>query len=106
MNVDGIELEIIDSTGKYDYQWSEFAVMRGDDGHLYVGDAFGRSGESFSDRLDRVTQVSSWQDAAKAVIDWGGMGGADLIGRLSVTRPVAFDGSAVVSPVPPAALPE
>ena len=51
INVNGIELEVLESTGVYDYSWSEFGVMRGDDGHLYVGDTSGCSCNSWGEDL-------------------------------------------------------
>jgi hypothetical protein len=100
--INGVTLTIIDSTGTYDYQWSEFAVMRGDDGLLYVGDTSGCSCNSFTENLceDDVTLVASWQEAAEKCKEWIGTaymdesekrGGMDLIERLAQSRPPAVE---------------
>lgn len=100
MKIDGIELTILESTGVYDYEWAEFAVMRGNDGYLYVGDTSGCSCYGFEDNLDEITRVSSWQDAATAAQEWAKdrsysdeekAAGIQLAERLMVLRPPAFD---------------
>ena len=104
ISINGIDLEIIDQTGTYDYEWSEFAVMRGDDGHLYIGHTGGCSCNYFDENLDEVTQVKSWQEAAEYAKRWaagdlpdGGpyledekRGAMDLIERLTKSQPPAF----------------
>jgi hypothetical protein len=104
VKVDGIELEIIESTGVYDYSWSEFALMRGDDGHLYVGDASGCSCNSFEENLDEITRVASWQEGAERAQEWAEyeyrdgsekQGAMDMIERLAKSSPAAFDPEAV-----------
>jgi hypothetical protein len=112
---DGVTLTVIDRTGTYDYQWSEFAVMRGSDGWLYVGATSGCSCNYFEENLspNDVVKVSSWQDAANRAQRWAagedyGVGeqygpyeedekraGMDLVERLAKSQPVAFDASAV-----------
>jgi hypothetical protein len=102
MNVNGIDLTIIDSTGVYDYSWSEFAVMRGDDGYLYVGEDSGCSCYGFGDGLDEVTKVASWQDACAKAQEWAKeyasgeerQGCMDMIERLTVSRPAAYERAA------------
>lgn len=104
MKVNGIELDIIDSTGVYGYEWSEFAVMRGDDGYLYVGSASGCSCNDFTDSLSAIEQVQSWQEAATKAKEWSDhaysdterKGCMDMIERLTDERPAAFDPSNVV----------
>jgi len=110
VTIDGttVNLTILDSTGVYDYSWSEFAVMRGDDGYLYVASDSGCSCNYFGDAgfdPDDVTRVKSWQDAAAKAQEWAGDGPCideerkgcmDMIERLTNTRPPAFDPSAVV----------
>jgi hypothetical protein len=104
VKVNDIELTVIDSTGVYDYSWSEFALMRGDDGYLYVGDASGCSCNNFEENLDEITRVDSWQDAATKAQEWGEyeyrdgsekQGALDMIERLMKNGPAAFDPSAV-----------
>lgn len=105
MNVNGIELTILESTGVYDYSWSEFAVMRGDDGHLYVGDTSGCSCNSFEENLDEITRVASWHEAAAKAQEWAAyehrdgderQGALDMIERLMKSAPPAFDPGAVL----------
>ena len=106
MKIDGIELTILDSTGVYDYSWNEFAVMRGDDGFLYVGDASGCSCYGFEENLDEVTKVASWQEACAKAQEWAKeekyldeserKGCMDMIERLNTAQPPAFDPATVV----------
>ena len=103
MNVNGIDLTVIDSTGVYDYSWSEFAVMRGSDGYLYVGSASGCSCYDFTDSLQEVTKVASWQEACTKAQEWAAeeayeeaerKGCMDMIERLTVSRPAAYERAA------------
>ncbi|HUG51772.1 MAG TPA: hypothetical protein VLZ78_12315 [Terrimesophilobacter sp.] len=98
--VDGIDLEVIDRTGVYDYEWSEFAVMRGSDGHLYVGHTSGCSCNDFEENLTEVVRVGSWQEAADHAKRWAededgaylgeeSQAGMNLIERLAKSRPAA-----------------
>jgi len=113
---DGARLTVLDQTGTYDYEWSEFAVMRGSDGWLYVGATGGCSCNYFDSNLmpEDVVKVTSWQDAANRAQRWAagedyGTGelygpyledekraGMDLAERLAKTQPPAFDPAAVV----------
>lgn len=81
------------------YDWDEFHVLRGVDGHLYVGSASGCSCNSFSD-TDPITfqRVGSWQQAAAEALAWVGeessyrdeqreTAAMNLIERLSRVRP-------------------
>jgi hypothetical protein len=99
----GVELRRIDSTGVYDYQWSEFAVMRGIDGLLYVGSDSGCSCNSFGDHgdLQDFRPAENWHDVVKAVRQWRDelgdysssekRGAEELIERLSKSRPKKRD---------------
>ena len=97
--IDGVELTILDQTGTYDYEWSEFAVMRGSDGRLYVGHSGGCSCNYFDENLDEVTLVKSWQEAAEYAKRWAAgeladgpyledekRGAMDLIERLAKSQ--------------------
>lgn len=106
MRIDGIDLSIIDSSGAWDYQWSEFALMRGNDGYLYVGSDAGCSCYCFGDAdvLDDFERVSSWQEAAAKAQAWAGEGETDekrgvmeMIERLMKASPIAFDPDATAS---------
>jgi hypothetical protein len=105
VNINGVELTVLERTGIYDYSWNVFAVMRGDDGLLYVGDTSGCSCYGFEDTLDEVEVVKSWQDAATKAQEWAKTSaydeeekaaGIELAERLMTLRPPAFDPSAVV----------
>ena len=104
MNVNGVNLTLLDSTGVYGYQWSEFGVMRGDDGYLYWGATSGCSCNSFADNLDEVTRAASWHDVANAAREFADgayylsekQGTLDLVERLMRDQPAAFDASVVV----------
>jgi hypothetical protein len=67
-----VAMTILDRTGTYDDEWSEFALMRGSDGCLYVGATSGCSCNCFEENLDAedVVKVPSWQDAARRAQLW------------------------------------
>lgn len=102
LTVKGIGLTILDRTGTYDYEWSEFAVMRGSDGYLYVGDTGGCSCNDFEENLGEITRVASWQEAATKATEWAGADGGpyledekragmDLAERLTKSQPAKFE---------------
>lgn len=80
------------------YEWDEVLVMRGPDGHLYVGSDSGCSCNWFGDEgMEGVVErVASWQEAADYIQEWIAEEpdprtdvGMNLIERLRETRPVA-----------------
>jgi hypothetical protein len=106
VRVNDIDLTVIDKTGIYDYSWHEFALMRGSDGHLYVGWTSGCSCNSFAENLDAIQRVDSWQEAATRALGWAHnednyieaeerQGAMDMVARLMQSSPVHFDPSAV-----------
>src|SRR5690348_2211492 len=88
-------IDYADSLGGY--EWDEFHVMRGVDGHLYVGEDGGCSCNSFSD-VDPASfvKVASWQDAATKAQEWANEVerrlevAMNLIERLAQKRPAPF----------------
>lgn len=95
-------IDYADSIGGY--EWDQIHILRGADGHLYVGMDGGCSCNSFGDHLTEVedfTRVTSWQHAADLVREWfekadswqvdrRRTSGMDLIERLNKTRPSAY----------------
>ena len=84
------------------YEWDEFHVLRGADGHLYVGEDGGCSCNSFSE-VDPASfvRVASWQEAADKAQGWAKEEGdwseerrlpvaMSLIERLAQKRPAPF----------------
>ena len=103
------------------YEWDEFHVLRGSDGKLYTGFAWGCSCNSFFDwyyisdnvpagweLLDGVDleECSSWIEACARIQAWAGYNkwaaerrqeaGMALIERLTNSKPAAFDPSKVI----------
>lgn len=89
----------IDYADAYEgYDWDEVHVLRGPDGHLYVGTDSGCSCASFGDvgPYPDWERVASWQKAADLIQEWieddphaRSEAGINLIERLREARPAA-----------------